>query len=264
MAVTFVRRETRRARREQEAYMQNTPVETGSDVWPQIAPLLDAAMAGLNEADYHALVLRFFDGKSMKEVGAALGASEDAAKMRVNRAVGKLRSFFTRRGIVVPVAVLTAAISANSVQSAPATLAKTAATAALAKGATTSTPTLTLIKGVLKIMAWTKAKTAIIAGVVTLLVAGTATVVVKNMVHPIPASTNPLTAQSPLDPRDAGPDRRPDPQAAGPDHPVSRHDPNARFANLTPGQRVQQARRHFPESVDDLRKIGPDSHSTHE
>jgi RNA polymerase sigma factor (sigma-70 family) len=253
-AVTFVRSETRRARREQEAYMQNPLVETESDVWAQIEPLLDAAMAGLSESDYQAVVLRFFDRKSMKEVGAALSASEDAAKMRVNRAVEKLRLFFTRSGIVVPVAVLMAAISANSVQSAPATLARTATTVALAKGATASTPTLTLIKEVLKIMAWTKAKTAIVAGAVTLLVAGTATVVVKKTPHPIPASANPLTAQFPLSPRDAGPDLRPGPQGVGPGRPISEPNPNARFANLTPEQRVQQARRHFPESVDDLQK----------
>jgi hypothetical protein len=173
--------------------------------------------------------------------------------MRVNRAVEKLRLFFARRGIVLPAAVLTAAISASSVQSAPATLAKTATVVALAKGTTTSTPTLTLIKGVLKIMAWTKAKTAIVAGAVTLLVAGTATVVVQKMSHPIPASANLLTIQSPLGPRSAGPDRRPGPQGAGPERPIRRPDPNARFANLTPEQRVQQARQHFPESVDDLR-----------
>jgi len=234
--------------------MQNPLVETESDVWPQIAPLLDAAMAGLSEADYHAVVLRFFDRKSMKEVGAALGASEDAAKMRVNRAVEKLRRFFTRRGIVVPVAVLTAVISASSVQSAPATLANTATMVAFSKGATASPPTLTLIKGVLKIMAWTKAKTAIVAGVVTLLVAGTATVVVKKLSHPIPASANPLTVQVPLNPRDVGPERRPGPHSVGPGRPISRPNPNARFANLTPEQRVQKARQHFPESFDDLRK----------
>jgi RNA polymerase sigma factor (sigma-70 family) len=253
-AVTFVRSEIRRARREQEAYMRNPLVETESDVWPQIEPLLDAAMAGLGEADYHAVVLRFFDGKSMKEVGAALGASEGAAKMRVNRAVEKMRRFFARRGIVVSVAVLTAAISANSVQSAPATLAKTAATVALAKGATASTPTLTLIKGVLKIMAWTKAKAAIVAGVATLLVAGTATVVVKKISHPIRILADPVTDEFPLAPRGVGPGRRPGPDGVGPGDPISRPSPNARFANLTPEQRVQQARRHFPESVDDLRK----------
>src|SRR5437868_1598184 len=142
-AVTFVRSENRRARREQEAYMRNPSVETDSEVWPQIEPLLDAAMAGLSKIDHHALALRFFDGKSMKEVGAALGASEDAAKMRVNRAVEKLRLFFSRRGIVVSVAILTAAISANAVQAAPATLAKTATALALAKGASASTSTST-------------------------------------------------------------------------------------------------------------------------
>ena len=165
-AVTFLRSEIRRARREQEVHMQTLLNENEFDVWPQIAPLLDAAMAGLNETDRHAVVLRFFDGRSMSEVGAALGASEDAAKKRVNRAVEKLRGFFTKRGIVFPAATLTAAISANSVQAAPAMLAKTATAVAFAKGATASSSTLTLIKGALKIMAWTKAKTAIVSIVI--------------------------------------------------------------------------------------------------
>ncbi len=252
-AVTFVRSETRRARREQEAYMQNPLAETESDVWPQIAPLLDAAMSGLSEADYHAVVLRFFDGKSMREVGAALGASEDAAKMRVNRAVERLRLFFTKRGIVVSAAVLTAAISANSVQAAPATLARIATKIALAKGTAASTPTLTLIKEVLNIMAWTKAKTAIVVAAVTLLVGGTANVVVKNISHPNSASANPSKVQSlGVIQRDTGPDRGPGPQ--GPDPLLLQHNPNARFANLTPEQRVEQARQHYPEFVDDLKK----------
>src|SRR5688572_15894275 len=118
-AITFIRSEIRRARREQEAQMQTLLTQTESDAWSQIAPLLDAAMAGLSQTDYHAVVLRFFDGKSMKEVGAALGTSEDAAKMRVNRAVEKMRLFFGKRGLVLPAAVLTAAISANAVQAAP-------------------------------------------------------------------------------------------------------------------------------------------------
>src|SRR5438093_3299096 len=118
-AVTFVRSEIRRSRREQEAHMQNLLNESESEVWPQIAPLLDAAMTGLSEADHDAVALRFFDDKSMKEIGAALGASEDATKMRVNRAVEKLRIFFTRRGIVCSAAALTAAISANAVQAPP-------------------------------------------------------------------------------------------------------------------------------------------------
>jgi RNA polymerase sigma factor (sigma-70 family) len=180
-SLTFVRSEIRRARREQEAYMQTLLNETESDVWPQIAPLLDQAMAGLNEKDRHAIVLRFFDGHSVKEVGAALGTSEDAAKMRLGRAVEKLRSFFLKRGMAVPAAALTEAISTNSVQSAPALLAQSAAAAALAHSASVSASTLTLIQGALKLMAWTKAKTAILAAAAIFLAAGTTTVVVEEI-----------------------------------------------------------------------------------
>jgi RNA polymerase sigma factor (sigma-70 family) len=180
-AVTFLRSEIRRGRREQEAYMQTFLNETESDAWPQIAPLLDVAMAGLSETDHHAIVLRFYDGKSMREIGVALGANEETAKKRVSRAVEKLRQFFTKRGVVVPAAVLTAAISANSVQAAPAALATTATAVAIAKGATASASTLTLIKGALKIMAWAKAKSTVAVGLGVLLAAGTVTVAVKKI-----------------------------------------------------------------------------------
>ncbi len=180
-ALTFIRSEIRRARREQEAQMQSLLNETESDVWTQIAPLLDTAMAGLNEKDRYAVVLRFFDGKSMREVGAALGGSEDAAKTRLNRAVEKLRQFFVKRGIASTAESITGAIAANSVQAAPAALAKSVTAVAIAKGAAASGSTLTLIKGALKIMAWTKAKTVIVSGVVVLLAAGTTTVTVKEI-----------------------------------------------------------------------------------
>jgi hypothetical protein len=104
-------------------------------------------------------------------------------------------------------------------------------------------------------MAWTKTKMAIVAGVAALLVTGTATIVVIKVSHPIPASTNPLTVQYPVDLRYAGSDRRPGPFVVGPGRPVSPPNPNARFANLTPEQRVQQARRQLPESLDDLPKF---------
>src|SRR5689334_15270610 len=55
-SVTLVRGEIRRARREQEAHMQNEVNKTQSEVWPQIAPLLDAALSSLSEADHHAVV----------------------------------------------------------------------------------------------------------------------------------------------------------------------------------------------------------------
>ncbi len=63
----------RRQRREQEAYVQSLCNEPEPDIWGQIAPLLDAAMSQLGEKDHDAVVLRFFDGKDLKDVGAALG-----------------------------------------------------------------------------------------------------------------------------------------------------------------------------------------------
>jgi RNA polymerase sigma factor (sigma-70 family) len=164
-SVTFLRSEIRRSRREQEAHMQSILDELPEDeIWKQIAPLLDTAMAGLNETDRHAVVLRFFDGKSMSEVGTAFGASEEAAKKRVNRALEKLRKFFTKHGVVSTTAIIAGAISANSAQAAPVALARSVTTVALAKGTAASASTLTLVKGVLKVMAWSKAKTAIVIG----------------------------------------------------------------------------------------------------
>ena len=167
--------------------------EPESDVWPQIAPLLDEAVAQLDEADRNAVVLRYYQQKPLEEVGKVLGLNADAAQKRVGRALEKLRKFFAKRGVSSTTAIIAGEISANSVQAAPAALAKSVTAVALAKGAAASTSTLTLIKGALRIMAWTKAKTAIVAGVGVLLAAGTTTVVVKS-VMPTSLTSNPSWA----------------------------------------------------------------------
>jgi len=134
-AANFLRGEMRRQKREQEAYMQSALNEPEPNVWPQIAPLLDDAISRLGEKDRNAVVLRFFENKNLREVGVALGASEDAAKMRVNRALEQLRMIFTKRGVTFSAAAIAGAVSANSVQAAPAGLASTVAAASLAGAA---------------------------------------------------------------------------------------------------------------------------------
>ncbi|TAL05670.1 MAG: sigma-70 family RNA polymerase sigma factor, partial [Verrucomicrobia bacterium] len=190
-ALTFIRSEIRRARREQEAHMQTALNENESEAWPHIAPLLDDALAGLSAADRHAVVLRYFDGKSLGEVGAALGASEDAAKKRVTRAVEKLRGWFTKRGVTLTATVLTAAISANSVQAAPLGLAATV-TATAAKGTLISATLTTLVTTTMKTMTWLKIKFAAGVSVAALLAGGAATVVVSQTVTTVLTQT-PLT-----------------------------------------------------------------------
>jgi RNA polymerase sigma factor (sigma-70 family) len=163
-AADAVKIQLRRARCEQEALMQSLLNESQSDAgeaWPQIAPLLETAIAGLNEKDRHVIVLRFFENKSLVEVGQALGANEDAARMRVNRALEKLRKFFTKGGIPLSAAVIAGAISANSVQAAPAMLVKSVTAVAVAKGAAASGSTLALVKAAVKMMTWTKLQIAL-------------------------------------------------------------------------------------------------------
>ena len=71
-----------------------------SRLWQQISPLLDEALAQLGEKDRQAVLLRFFENKSLAEVGNRLGTGEDTARKRVSRALEKLRRYFheTRRG----------------------------------------------------------------------------------------------------------------------------------------------------------------------
>ena len=181
-SLSFLRGERRRQFREQEAYMQSTLHEsTGDSTWNQIAPQLDEAMARLGKKDREAVVLRFFKEKNLREVAAALNVTEAAAQSRVHRALEKMRRYFSTRGVVSTTAIIANEISTHSVHAAPAGLAKTISAVAVAKGATASTSTLTLIKGAMKIMAWTKAQTAIAAGAIVLLAAGTATITVKNI-----------------------------------------------------------------------------------
>ena len=170
----------RREIREQEAFMQSAGDEDERAAWAQIEPWLDQALAQLSEPEHNAIALRFFERKSFREVGTALGASEDTARKRVGRALEKLRRYFLKRGIVLPVAAITAAMAANSVQAAPAVLTPSVTALAAAKGAAASGSTAALLKGALKIMTWTKAKTAVTAGVLMLLAVG-ATVTVREI-----------------------------------------------------------------------------------
>jgi uncharacterized protein (TIGR03435 family) len=170
----------RRMRREQEAQMQSVLSSGESEsisssepgLWREMTPLLDDAMEKLGKKDHDALVLRFFEGRTFGEVGALMGASEDAAKVRVGRALEKLRQFFKKRGVDSTTAVIEGAMLASSLRIAPEALAKSVVLVAVAKGAGSSISTLTLMQGALKVMAWSKAKPAIGISVGVLLAAG--------------------------------------------------------------------------------------------
>jgi uncharacterized protein (TIGR03435 family) len=183
-AANVMRTQLHRQRREQEAHMQSTIDNDSQEaVWQELSPVLDEAMNRLGQTDRDALLLRYFENKNLREVGAALGTNEEAARKRLARGLDKLRAFFSKRGVTLSAVAIAGALSAHSVQAAPVALATATTALAVANGAAASSSTLTLIKGALKLMAWTKAKTAIVAASGLLLVSGTTTLVVTKM-HP--------------------------------------------------------------------------------
>ena len=181
-AADALKTQRRRQRREQEMHMDTAlnQAESEAPAWADIAPLLDTAMGSLGRKDHCAIVLRFFEGRDLKQVGAALGVSPNAAKTRVSRALDKLRKIFINRGITLSAAGLAAAISAHSVQAAPIGLATSVTVTAL-KGTTVTASTITLIQTTLKVMAWTKLKTVAAGALAALLAAGTATIVIQKV-----------------------------------------------------------------------------------
>ena len=192
-ALSFLRGERRRQFREQEAYMLSTLQETNdASTWNQLAPMLDEAVSRLAKKDRDAVMLRFFKDKNLREVAAALNVNEAAAQRRVLRAVEKLRRFFTNRGVALSSVAIAGAISANSIQAAPVMLANSVTAVAIAKGAAASGSTLTLIKGALKIMAWTKMKTTVVASTVIILATISTVTVTSHLRHAPPRQTGRL------------------------------------------------------------------------
>ena len=148
IAAQTVRTSVRRQAREQEAATMNLllSTETGSS-WQHLAPELDAALGALSEPDRDALLLRYFERKSAREMALTLGISDDAAQKRVNRAVDRLRECLAERGVTLGASGLVVLLSANAIEAAPAGLAAAISTAvALAGNTLTHAATFTAVK----------------------------------------------------------------------------------------------------------------------
>jgi RNA polymerase sigma factor (sigma-70 family) len=130
----LVRGERRRQVREQEAHMMHETLDDPAAQldWERVRPVLDEALAGLSDADREAVLLRFFEGHDFAGIGAKLHLSENAARMRVGRALDKLQAQLARRGLTSSTTAL-AVVLANQVGvAAPAGLAATVTSTALA------------------------------------------------------------------------------------------------------------------------------------
>ncbi|HTI69589.1 MAG TPA: sigma-70 family RNA polymerase sigma factor [Candidatus Limnocylindria bacterium] len=129
-----IRAELRRRRRETTAAEISLRDREGSSPLAAVMPLLDEGLMELREGDRVALILRFFEERSLKEVGVSLGVDEDAARKRVSRALQKLAEFFRQRGFALPAATGAAAVLTEGTQAAPTGLAAAVTKAGLAAG----------------------------------------------------------------------------------------------------------------------------------
>ena len=112
-----LRRERRRQLREQQIVTEmgvaemerlTPPAPSG---WAEMEPLLNDALHSLPTAQRGLVLERFWEDRPLAEIGAARGISEDAARMRLNRALDRLRRWFAARNVLLSAAVLTAGLT---------------------------------------------------------------------------------------------------------------------------------------------------------
>jgi RNA polymerase sigma factor (sigma-70 family) len=142
-ATKAIRSARRRHAREQEALMMQEPSQTdGPGIeWERLQPDLDALLLELKEPDREAILLRFFRQWSFAELGRKFGVTDNAARMRVERALDKLRSGLARRGMTSSASALAVLLARQSVGAAPDGLAASIVASSMAAVATATGPT---------------------------------------------------------------------------------------------------------------------------
>lgn len=120
---TLVRTETRRRARDEKAAAMFEPDQSDRVRWEQLKPVVDDALGELSATDRDAVLLRYFSNQNYETIGARLALSPNAARMRVDRALERLRRGLERRGIASTAAALAVALEGNALVAAPAGLA---------------------------------------------------------------------------------------------------------------------------------------------
>jgi RNA polymerase sigma factor (sigma-70 family) len=175
VAAKLMRGERRRQFRERQAMEMNALADNNtSATMAELTPILDDAINRLRARDRAAILLRFFEQRDLRDIGDALGISENAAQKRVSRALNQLRALLQTRGVRLSATTLGGLLAAEAVSAAPASVAVAVSTSALAATTTGAVATASLMK----VMIMTKLKTGIVAAMA---VAGlTTTLLIQN------------------------------------------------------------------------------------
>lgn len=154
----LTRSEQRRRQREEEAHHLKAIMEddtSGQPVSEELRSEIDSAMLELEESDRTAVISRYLEGNKYIEVGTQLGLSENAARMKVDRALDKLRGGLQRRGIISSTAAVSVFLTQQATITAPSGLAASIVSASVAAGAATG---VTATSAFQILMATTKSK----------------------------------------------------------------------------------------------------------
>lgn len=171
-AAQAVRGEQRRRARESEASAMHelfSPATSATD-WDRVRPVLDDAMRELTEPDREAVLLRYFERRPFADIGSALRLTEDAARMRVERALEKLRARLKRHGVTSTATALMTALTAKATTMAPVNLAATVTAGAIAGAAAGGSASL--VSGAVAFMSTTKIAVGVAAVIAALAIGG--------------------------------------------------------------------------------------------
>jgi RNA polymerase sigma factor (sigma-70 family) len=157
------RKERTRQRYEKEAAMHDMITGDSENDWARLRPVIDDALDDLSTPDREAILSRFFESRSFADLGATWRVSQDAARMRVDRSLDKLRVVLERRGIPSMSAALGALLTAQGTLAAPAGLVTTVSGAALVSAVAPGVATTLTIMSGTKIIAGTAAIVAALA-----------------------------------------------------------------------------------------------------
>lgn len=198
LAAEAVRSEIRRRNRENEAVatMRNTPGEDDAEaIWTELAQCLDAELANLRDEDRNALFLRYFEGKTAKEISRRVGAGEEAVQKRISRALQRLRTRLTERGVTANAEALGLCLASKAICTAPAGLAASVSKAAL------SISTTSFWSPALKTVLMTSAQKKIAVVTIAVLCAGATTTVAlkRHLDGPIDRAAEAAAVDLPLD-----------------------------------------------------------------
>jgi len=186
--------------------------------WAEIRGLLDEAVVGLPARDRQAVVLRFFEQRSVDEVARRMGVTREAAKQRLFRAIEKLRRRLGAKGAtaVPAAAVLVGLIGARSVEAAPVGLAGSATATATTGAAVVGSAAAAagIAKGTVTIMAWTNVKIAAAVAAGVLLVGSTTAIVATRVIGPTDGAGRSSYTVPVIDHNPAGADQRNRPAGA--------------------------------------------------